>query len=430
MATMDSRIILAGQPVNALASFDQGMTAAARQNEVQNTNALRAFLQQNGAGVMAGDQQALAGLAAFDPQAALGVQESLMNMDRTSQAMRLAESQEGRALAEHAATLSAAERQRAQAAIDAGIVQATQAYMAQDLAGVNAVLAQANIPPLSDLSQFPAIAARVKEARDMLDWQKDYSAAPEPADEYGRYVAEMQAAGQQPLSRIEYAQAKAARPTNRVVRDANGNVIYAEGDAAGGDLNELQSKNATFATRARGALETLHSEVNGQPLANTLTSRGERLLGVAPLGLTRGFQSSEYQVADAAGQEFLQAVLRKDTGAAITDQEQVLYGGLYLPQPGDTPEVLEYRRQARERAVAAIEAGMTPEAMRAQEVALAKSSGIPIFGDAQTMPGAAPPPPPGSTQGQRRTTAGGPQDAPAPGAIVIDGAEYRVEPVR
>ena len=98
-----------------------------------------------------------------------------------------------------------------------------------------------------------------------------------------------------------------------------------------------------------------------------------------PTGVIRGnLQDPDYQIGRTAADEFLQAILRKDTGAAITTQEQVLYGRTYFPVPGDGPKVRAYKREARERAIAAIESGMTPAQMIAQERALAKANGIPI----------------------------------------------------
>lgn len=137
------------------------------------------------------------------------------------------------------------------------------------------------------------------------------------------------------------------------------------GAAAGKPFTEAQSKDVVFATRAKGALEAF------EPYGDAMTSRRDRIAEGVPLGLGRETQSPEFQMAKNAGDEFLQAILRKDTGAAITAQEQTLYGQTYLPHPGDGPEVLEYKRAARQRAVAALEAGMSPAQMLAQEKALA-----------------------------------------------------------
>ena len=68
--------------------------------------------------------------------------------------------------------------------------------------------------------------------------------------------------------------------------------------------------------------------------------------------------------------EFLQAILRKDTGAAITKEEQVEYGKVYLPQPGDSAALLAQKKASRSRALEAIKAGMPPQALLYVEKAL------------------------------------------------------------
>ena len=150
--------------------------------------------------------------------------------------------------------------------------------------------------------------------------------------------------------------------------DGAGGFRMVQGPAGAGTakpFTEGQSKDVVYATRAQGALEVL------EPVAETLTSLGSQMAGYDPTGIIRGrVQSPEYQIARNAGDEFLQAILRKDTGAAITAGEQALYGTTYLPQPGDGPEVLDAKRVARQRAVAAINAGMSPAQMIAAEKAL------------------------------------------------------------
>lgn len=133
-------------------------------------------------------------------------------------------------------------------------------------------------------------------------------------------------------------------------------------------LTEGQGKDTVYSTRARGALPTI--DEFGSALTNPL----ERAVESDPTGLARGMQSAEFQKAQQSGKEFLQAVLRKDTGAAITPDETAEYGSVYLPVPGDGAEVLEQKRIARIRAVEAMEAGMPPQAILAQEKALANVS--------------------------------------------------------
>jgi len=145
-------------------------------------------------------------------------------------------------------------------------------------------------------------------------------------------------------------------------------VVQGAGAAAAKPFTEGQSKDVVFVTRAKGALQVL------EPVADTLTNLPSQISSMDPTGfIRRRVQSPEFQVAQNAGNEFLQAILRKDTGAAITADEQALYGETYLPRPGDGPEVLAAKQAARQRAVAAIEAGMSPAQMIAQEKALSGS---------------------------------------------------------
>lgn len=149
-------------------------------------------------------------------------------------------------------------------------------------------------------------------------------------------------------------------------------MIQGAGAASAKPFTEGQSKDVVYATRARGALAAL------EPVADELTSLSGRAAAYDPTGFVRGrVQSPEFQVAKQAGDEFLQAILRKDTGAAITPPEQELYGVTYLPQPGDGQDVLQAKRAARQRALAAVEAGMMPAQIIAQERALSGAGAAP-----------------------------------------------------
>lgn len=134
-------------------------------------------------------------------------------------------------------------------------------------------------------------------------------------------------------------------------------------------LTEGQSKDTVYATRAAGALPIIDQ------FGSALTDPIQRVMGADPTGIIRGNQTPEFQQAQQAGLEFLQAILRKDTGAAITPAETAEYGKVYLPVPGDSPELLEQKRISRQRALAAIEAGLPAQAILQSEEALLRSSG-------------------------------------------------------
>ncbi len=141
-------------------------------------------------------------------------------------------------------------------------------------------------------------------------------------------------------------------------------------------MTEGESKDAVFSTRAEGALPLIDQ------FGDSLTGQ-EGIVGgtVGQLPVVGNFAKSEgYQQAEQAGKEFLQAILRKDTGAAITADETSEYGSVYLPRPGDTKATLDQKKVSRRRALEAIKAGMPPQAILAQEKALAASGDKPPEG--------------------------------------------------
>lgn len=145
----------------------------------------------------------------------------------------------------------------------------------------------------------------------------------------------------------------------------DGTVKFNQG--MGKPLTEAQGKDTVYATRAEGALPLIDQ------YGDALTSFGENIASRAPL-IGNYMKTPQYQQAQQAGDEFLQAILRKDTGAAITKEEKGEYGVVYLPQPGDSPQVLQQKRVSRRRALEAIQAGMPPQAVLAKERALANTA--------------------------------------------------------
>ncbi len=136
----------------------------------------------------------------------------------------------------------------------------------------------------------------------------------------------------------------------------NGEITFNQG-AGVKPLTEAQSKDTLYATRATNALPLLNQ------YEDNLMSLPEAAAGAIPFNLGNYAQSEEYQLARDAGRDFLATILRKDTGAAITAQEEDIYGKMFLPQPGDKPATIQAKRQRRALAVEAIKAGMPPTAI-------------------------------------------------------------------
>lgn len=116
-------------------------------------------------------------------------------------------------------------------------------------------------------------------------------------------------------------------------------------------LTEQQSKDLVYFQRGEAALTRLDE------MEDALTSYKDTALDYVPLA-NNALTSVDYQKANQAGREFLAAVLRKDTGAAITEQEMDIYGKMYLPQPGEGKEILAQKKEARRVALDAIKTGL------------------------------------------------------------------------
>lgn len=105
-----------------------------------------------------------------------------------------------------------------------------------------------------------------------------------------------------------------------------------------------QEKNAGFAMRMQesmGIFDSLESKITGMGTAEQLYQRG------AP----NFMKSAEMQQQEQAERNFINSVLRRESGAAISDTEFESARKQYFPQPGDKPEVLQNKKQNRETAL-------------------------------------------------------------------------------
>lgn len=380
---MDPNIILGGITPNLLGTLQASNEAAAQQNGFQRQNALAQLYQTQGAGIMNGEQGALNALAGFDPQAALGIQDSRQVMDSRSLGMdqtrqNMAFSAEEMQMKRDQVRKEASDALIAQQGkIDAATLEAERAKLEKGLA----MGSQAQTPEQWDqamqmvgqedyVGQFEnrhMIMAGAMGLKDALDTFKP-DAPPNASDRFkvvGSQLVDLSAEGGPAAVLTSPGQTE-------TIYGPDGKPIMTRGPApTGKPLTEGQSKDVGFATRARAALTTL------EPIADSLTARGDTMLNspLIPLGLGREYQSENFQVANNAGQNLLLAILRKDTGAAVTPTEEKTYGDVFLPRPGDSGPLLEQKAQARELAVAGLEQGMTADAILAQGRAIMQATG-------------------------------------------------------
>lgn len=421
---MNSGIILSGQQPNLLAAMMEGQQAAQQQNALATDRQTRELYAKHGAGMVAGDPAAINALAGMNPEAALGIQGARLGMDQTrlgmdatrlgmdqtrqemhfsKERLQMAYASAAQEAQQAAINLSKEQREAEAAKLDGLLSGAAFFYSKGDRAGYEAYVAQNGLDAAQyPFEQFPAIAARGKGTLDALKTFQDMAAptdptegAPsgymwnDPANRAGGVAPlpgfaskatgdRFKVVGSQLVDTMAEGGPKAVMASpgqEEVIFGPDGKPMLVRGPAgSAAKFTEGQSKDNIYATRAVGALETL------DPVADALTGVGNRALDMDPTGVLRGnMQDEQYQVAKQAGDEFLQAILRKDTGAAITAEEAALYGKTYLPMPGDNAAVLAQKKVSRARAVEAIKSGMNQDQIaamaRADAAVIAKFGG-------------------------------------------------------
>src|SRR5690606_12518456 len=103
------------------------------------------------------------------------------------------------------------------------------------------------------------------------------------------------------------------------------------------------------------------------------TSLGESFLNGLPLG--NYMVSGDYQKFEPAQRDFINAVLRRESGAVISDEEFANARKQYLPQRGDTTEVLAQKRQNRQIAIEGMRRAAGPSYNANQPATPAQSGG-------------------------------------------------------
>jgi hypothetical protein len=145
-------------------------------------------------------------------------------------------------------------------------------------------------------------------------------------------------------------------------REARANAIKKEMEAkttGGGALTESQANARLYAGKMEGA------EKEYRPNEDATYSVGQRVLdNLLPGHASNFITSSEYQSGQAAKREWIAALLRKTSGAAVTPSEFTEYNEIYFPQVGEDKNVASQKARARERALEGVKAGLPPTAVQ------------------------------------------------------------------
>jgi hypothetical protein len=145
-------------------------------------------------------------------------------------------------------------------------------------------------------------------------------------------------------------------PDGRVVPIAPGqdpktvrqHVSAATADVMSGKMTEEQSKSSQFASRMEGAESYLGNDIDKQGL----DTRQAVISSYAPTVVGNRLLTPEYQRFNTAKSQFITGLLRRESGAAISPYEWDRYGKEYFPAPGDSEQVVEQKRIARQREIA------------------------------------------------------------------------------
>ena len=124
--------------------------------------------------------------------------------------------------------------------------------------------------------------------------------------------------------------------------------------AYSGKMSETQSKDALYASRMFNAENVL----SDPRVVDAARSPAQSAMNMVPGG--NYLVSEAYQKYDQAQRDFVNAVLRRESGAVISDAEFANARKQYFPQPGDTPAILEQKRRNRHEAIKGFAAGAGP----------------------------------------------------------------------
>lgn len=145
---------------------------------------------------------------------------------------------------------------------------------------------------------------------------------------------------------------------------------------AGKPPTEGQSNTAIFAARAAESNRILgdlaqQGELHGGAIkgaADSVPLIGQALGSV--VNVTPGAKPSPaQQQVEQARRDFINAVLRKESGAVIADSEFANAERQYFPQRGDSPEVIAQKARNREVAIAGLSQAAGPALPRVQQAA-------------------------------------------------------------
>ncbi|WP_426111052.1 hypothetical protein [Massilia sp. PWRC2] len=162
--------------------------------------------------------------------------------------------------------------------------------------------------------------------------------------------------------------------------NADGSMSFIPGGpadpAAGGGKapTEFQGKSAAFGARAEQAdklITGLTGKYSPSRVNAKMTAEDMPLIGGIAGSMANGLMSSSEQQAEQAQRDFVNAVLRQESGAAIGASEFDNAKKQYFPQPNDGPEVIAQKAANRKLAIKGFQNNAGKAAFSADKPAVA-----------------------------------------------------------
>lgn len=123
-----------------------------------------------------------------------------------------------------------------------------------------------------------------------------------------------------------------------------------------GKQNEAQSKDSGYANRMFDA-EGVLRDPKVIEAGTSVKQAGIEGIPLVPDMAKNWAHSPEYQKYDQAQRNMINAILRRESGAAISSSEFDNAYKQYIPRPGDSPEKLQEKQRNRQAAIAGIAGG-------------------------------------------------------------------------
>jgi len=162
-----------------------------------------------------------------------------------------------------------------------------------------------------------------------------------------------------------------------VQQDKQGNILPVQGytpkQGASKPLTDTQAKALQFGSRMQNANDILGElETKG-----VTTSLPGATTGYGVGSVVNALQPQDRQRLDQAKRDFINAVLRRESGAAISPSEFDSAEKQYFPQPGEGPATRAQKKQARELSMRGILAEVPDSDNRVAKVRNGPAAGAP-----------------------------------------------------